>query len=541
MIKIILALIALFNLLGCSSNNHKIQTLQNFKTEQISTYSSKYLVTNYSISRGDYKTVNEILNKDLNTGDFLKIKFFSNLVSGNFNNAKIVSDIIISKEKQNPLYLLPKYILNLKKNEFEENYKTSPDNEIFFAIKKIDNLINLWTDIEANKNIFDLNQSFSNTSLHELLILENFFDNNKLKKIADFIYNNELLNQNDYLFLAGFYLRLDNLEKFNEIIKTKLSNQLDKKSITTNFLLKKDIFSQTPNLHVILSSKLYNIAIEENKTWDKSKSVQKILLETSLFLNPKMDIATYSLAEIYSSESLYDISLRKLNKITPESYYFLPASLKKLSIKKFLLKRDDYGKLLFQKIKIWPENESFLYELADYYKLRKEYKKSLKIYEKLINQFPDNERLIFLYASNLDKVNKWKQAKNLFLELLKKNPKDTYTLNYISYKLALRDEDLDYALNLIKKALTLDPENGYFLDTIGWVEFKRNNFEESVFYLEKATSLLPNNDEVLDHLGDCYLMLNRTNEAIYEWKKALKFVQDDVLRKKIQIKIKDNE
>ena len=219
MIKIILALIALFNLLGCSSNNHKIQTLQNFKTEQISTYSSKYLVTNYSISRGDYKTVNEILNKDLNTGDFLKIKFFSNLVSGNFNNAKIVSDIIISKEKQNPLYLLPKYILNLKKNEFEENYKTSPDNEIFFAIKKIDNLINLWTDIEANKNIFDLNQSFSNTSLHELLILENFFDNNKLKKIADFIYNNELLNQNDYLFLAGFYLRLDNLEKFNEIIK----------------------------------------------------------------------------------------------------------------------------------------------------------------------------------------------------------------------------------------------------------------------------------------------------------------------------------
>ena len=541
MIKIILALITLFNLLGCSSNNHKIQTLQNFKTEQISTYSSKYLVTNYSISRGDYKTVNEILNKDLNTGDLLKIKFFSNLVSGNFKNAKMVSDIIISKEKQNPLYLIPKYILNLKNNEFEENYKTSPDNEIFFAIKKIDNLINLWTDIEANKHIFDLNQSFNNTSLHELLILENFYDNNKLKKIADFIYNNELLNQNDYLFLAGFYLRLDNLEKFNEIIKTKLSNQLDKRLITTNFLLKKDIFSKTPNLHVILSSKLYNIAIEDNKAWDKSKSVQKILLETSLFLNPKMDIATYSLAEIYSSESLYDISLRKLNKITPESYYFLAASLKKLSIKKLLLKRDDYGKLLFQKIKIWPENESFLYELADYYKLRKEYKKSLKIYEKLINQFPDNERLIFLYASNLDKVNKWKQAKNLFLELLKKNPKDTYTLNYISYKLALRDEDLDYALNLIKKALTLDPENGYFLDTIGWVEFKRKNYEKSVFYLEKASTLLPNSDEVLDHLGDCYLKLNRTNEAIYEWKKALKYVQNDVLRKKIQIKIKDNE
>ena len=541
MIKIIFALIALFNLLGCSSNNHKIQILQNFKTEQISSYSSKYLVINYSISKGDYKTVNSILNKDLHNDEFLKFKFFSNLVSGNFNNANKVSNLITAEEKQNDLYFIPKYILNIKNNKFEENYKISSDNEIFFALKKVDALINLWSDIKTRRHNFDLNESFNNTSLHELLILENFYDYKELNVIADFIFNNQLLNQNDYLFLAGFYFRHGNLEKFNEIIETKLSNQLDKKLITKNFILKNDVFSQTPNLQVIMSSKLYNISIEENKTGDKYKSLQKILLETSLFLCPEMDIARYSLAEIYMSERLYDISLEKLNTINPKSYYFLAASLKKLSINKLLLERDNYGKLLFQKIKNWPENQNFLYELADYYKLKKEYKKSLKIYEKLIKQFPDNERLIFLYASNLDKVNKWKQAKNLFLELLEKNPKDTYTLNYISYKLALRNENLDYALNLIKRALTLDPENGYFLDTIGWVEFKRNNLEKSVFYLEKATSLLPNSDEVLDHLGDCYLKLNRTNEAIYEWKKALKYVQNDVLRKNIQKKIKDNE
>ena len=541
MIKVIFALIALFNLLSCTTNNHKIEILHNFKTEQISTYTSKYLVINYSISKGDYKTVNSILNKDLHNDEFLKFKFFSNLVSGNFNNANKVSKLITTEEKQNGLYLIPKYILNIKNNKFEENYKISSDNEIFFALKKLDNLINLWFYIKTNRHNFDLNKSFNNTSLHELLILENFYDNKELNVIADFIFNNQLLNQNDFLFLAGFYFRHGNLEKFNEIIETKLSNQLDKKLITKNFILKNDVFSQTPNLQVIMSSKLYNIAIEENKTGDKYKSLQKILLETSLFLCPEMDIARYSLAEVYMSDKLYDISLEKLNTINPKSYYFLAASLKKLSINKLLLERDNYGKLLFQKIKNWPENESFLYELADYYKLKKEYKKSLKIYEKLIKQFPDNERLIFLYASNLDKVNKWKQAKNFFLELLKKNPKDTYTLNYISYKLALRNENLDYALNLIKKALTLDPENGFFLDTIGWVEFKRNNLKKSVFYLEKATSLLPNSDEVLDHLGDCYLKLNRTNEAIYEWKKALKYVQNDVLRKNIQKKIKDNE
>jgi len=149
--------------------------------------------------------------------------------------------------------------------------------------------------------------------------------------------------------------------------------------------------------------------------------------------------------------------------------------------------------------------------------------------------------LLFLYASNLDKLNKWEDAKNLFLKLLKKNPEDTYTLNYISYRLSLRDEELGYALKLIKKALTLDPENGYFLDTIGWVEFKRKNFKNSVFYLEKATSILPNSAEVLDHLGDCYFKLGRKKEAIYQWKRALKYEDDNKTITRISQKITENE
>ena len=159
----------------------------------------------------------------------------------------------------------------------------------------------------------------------------------------------------------------------------------------------------------------------------------------------------------YSSEKFYDIALEKLSAISDKSYYFFPGNLKKLSIKKKFIKKDIYDKLLFQSIEIWPENESILYELADYYKSRKEYEKSLKTYKKLIKNFGENNRVLFLYASNLDKINKWEDAKNLFLKVLKKKPDDTYTLNYISYRLSVRDEELGYALELIKKALTLDP------------------------------------------------------------------------------------
>ena len=541
MIKLFLILFISTSLFGCYANKHKIQTLPYHKTEKISSYSSKYLIANYSISKGDYKTVNKILNNDFGNTELLKLRFFSNLVSGHFTTANKISNLITSDKNKNYLYLLPKYILNIKNNRIRENSTIFQDNQILYGFKNLDYLINLWFQVKESKSSFDFNKSLKNISLHELLILENFYDNTKLNKIADFIYYNNLLNPNDYLFLAGFYFRQNNLEKFKEVIKTKVSNQFNKQLITKNFLLKNDIFSQKPNLPVILSSKLYNIAINENKAGDKSKSIQKILLETSIFLCPEMDIAKYSLAEIYNSEKLPYIALEKLNTISDKSYFFLPRNLKKLSIKKKIIKRDVYNKLLFQSLEIWPENESLLYELADYYKIKKEYEKSLKTYEKLIKNFGENDRLLFLYASNLDKLNKWEDAKNLFLKLLKKNPEDTYTLNYISYRLSLRDEELGYALKLIKKALTLDPENGYFLDTIGWVEFKRKNFKNSVFYLEKATSILPNSAEVLDHLGDCYFKLGRKKEAIYQWKRALKYEDDNIIIKRISQKITENE
>ena len=82
---------------------------------------------------------------------------------------------------------------------------------------------------------------------------------------------------------------------------------------------------------------------------------------------------------------------------------------------------------------------------------------------------------------------------------------------------------LDKALGLIKKAIKIDPNNGFFLDTLGWVQYQRKNYKLAVFYLEKAVILEPNSSEIMDHLGDCYLMLGRINEAKYEWKKALQY------------------
>ena len=135
MIKIFLILFISTSLLGCYANKHKIQTLPYYKTENISSYSSKYLIANYSISKGDYRTVNEILNNDFGNTELLKLSFFSNLVSGHFTTANKISNLITSDKNKNYLYLLPKYILNIKNNRIRENSTIFQDNQIFYGLK----------------------------------------------------------------------------------------------------------------------------------------------------------------------------------------------------------------------------------------------------------------------------------------------------------------------------------------------------------------------------------------------------------------------
>ncbi len=542
MIKSVLILFVSVNLISCSIKTKQSDIPQDHYNQINNTsYIGNYLTANYSIKKGDAYTASRILNRDLDNLKLLEIKFFSNLVSGNFNAADKVSHKLRINDKINALYNLPKYILKIKNNDLREGLEVFKNQKLFFNVNDLNNLIKFWIkEKENSKN--DLSGNFNNKStIHELLILENFYNSKELIKIADLLYKNNNLSSHELLLLAGFYFRVNDFEKSKEIIKLKLPSQFDKVSIIKEFSEKNNIFKKVQKLNVILASKIYNMINGDNYRVNNSYSYQKILLEFSVFLEPKMDISKYALAEIYAFEKTYETATRILDTIPQKSFFSLPANLKKLDIIKSSSMNVEYKTLLFKMINIWPDNKFVLYKLANYYKSKSLYHKSLKIYKMILDHHDSNDRDLFLYASNLDKLGRWKEARVLFLKLLKKNPRNTFTLNYVSYKLALKNQELELALDLIKKALVIDPNNGYFLDTLGWVEYKRNNFNSAVYFLEKSVAILPRSAEVINHLGDCYFMLNRRKEAVFEWKKALKYETNRKAIKKIKEKIRQHD
>ena len=97
-------------------------------------------------------------------------------------------------------------------------------------------------------------------------------------------------------------------------------------------------------------------------------------------------------------------------------------------------------------------------------------------------------------------------------------------LNYLGYTYAERGTNLDEAEDLIKRALKFRPNDGYILDSLGWVYFKKKKFDEALIELEKAWKLAPNDPVIGEHLGDVYVKKNLWEKALKVYRRILELI-----------------
>ena len=87
---------------------------------------------------------------------------------------------------------------------------------------------------------------------------------------------------------------------------------------------------------------------------------------------------------------------------------------------------------------------------------------------------------------------------------------------------AERDIHLDEAEDYIRQALELDPDNGAYLDSRGWVSFRKGRYDDALRDLLRAAQSLTRDDPVVfEHIGDAYAKSNRIPQALEYWQKAI--------------------
>ncbi len=121
---------------------------------------------------------------------------------------------------------------------------------------------------------------------------------------------------------------------------------------------------------------------------------------------------------------------------------------------------------------------------------------------------------LFITSGDFDK------GEAMLLNLLEQEPEDPWINNDLGYLWADRDMNLEQAEEMIRKAVNQEPTNASYLDSLGWVLYKRGDLEEAVRYLEIASQIRGQDVTILDHLGDAYYRLGKVQEARDAWSKA---------------------
>ncbi|HEY1936337.1 MAG TPA: tetratricopeptide repeat protein [Candidatus Angelobacter sp.] len=187
-------------------------------------------------------------------------------------------------------------------------------------------------------------------------------------------------------------------------------------------------------------------------------------------------------------------------------------------------KADESVQLAKSVLKGGPDDRDSYIMLSQIYMRLKRWKDSedaLAQAEKLAVHPEEKEYIRFLQGSIYERQKKYDLAEQSFRQVLQQNPSNSMALNYLGYMLADRNSHLEEALNLVKKALDYDPQNGAYLDSLGWVYFKLGNYDQAEENLRRAADKSPNDPTIQDHLGELYARTNRFKLAAAHWEHAL--------------------
>jgi len=138
-----------------------------------------------------------------------------------------------------------------------------------------------------------------------------------------------------------------------------------------------------------------------------------------------------------------------------------------------------------------------------------------------IKLYPDDARLYFQLGAVFEKMKRYPEAFDALEHSIRLDPEQAHALNYLGYMYAEQNIHLDESLDLLTRAVKIRPDDGYVVDSLGWVHYKRGELDEARASLEKAVELVPNDAIIRDHLGDVYWALGRNEDAFGQWNRAL--------------------
>jgi len=253
-----------------------------------------------------------------------------------------------------------------------------------------------------------------------------------------------------------------------------------------------------------------------------------------LALTPDNDQIRLYLGQVAEQREQYDEAAEWYKEVSDQDHRFTAA----LRLAGVIRETDGVDAALDHLSQVRPDDEPQFVRLA----LTKEMvlreaddlPRAKGVLDDAVARYPDNSDLLYARGLLAAQLNRISEHERDMRALLDENPNNAHALNALGYTLADATDRIDEAFELIKKALSMRPDDPFILDSMGWVHYRMGNYDKAIEYLEKALSKR-NDAEIAAHLGEVLWVTGNTERAREIWNRAKEEQPDnDVLVETIQ-------
>ena len=527
--------------------------------KDISNYFSGVLATNdnqYEKSYSFFKSLNNLEDNHLVYPQYYQYS----LVSLNkFRDAAKYSKKLKDKKIDNFESNLISVVYQLKNKNFENAllYLKQMDSE--FQPGTIQNLLytslNTWinfnniSDLDSGLKLLDaIPENFKYIKNIQKTFAYCYFNSSRTNEMFKQLTSNPNVNYSRYNFFHSNYLISKNLEvPTKKIIKSSLEKY--PKNLILN-QLKLDFEKKHEFNNKFECNNIEEVIAEIFYIGSNALAAQNNLLASNFYLN----IAKYLNPNFVSFEALHAENFLRLqeNEKAKKIYY----AIKKKGLIYNWYASKQIASILIQQDKkkdaVISLKESFekivnptiyqLFDYAEFLKNNEKYEKSIKYYSMILTLI-DTKNVLYPQIMDgrgvaYERINQWNKAETDLLNSLNVSPDNAYVINYLAYSWIEKGKNIERALDMLKKANRLKPNDGYITDSLGWALFKLKDYKEAKHYLELAIKYMASDPVINDHYADALWMNNKKLQAGYYWRYVLKLEDtEEKLKESIEKKL----
>jgi len=271
----------------------------------------------------------------------------------------------------------------------------------------------------------------------------------------------------------------------------------------------------------------------------------QVLLRLALDLREDFTAARLLLADIQEAGKQTSAAAQTLASVPASDPLAAVVALRRASLLDSMGQEDEAARMLEALAQQFPDRPEPLIQIGDSLRRRNRFGEAVTAYDRAVARIGTPSRanwpLFYERGVALERSGQWPKAEADFEYALQLAPEQPNVLNYLGYAWVEQDHEVDRARHMIERAVEQRPNDGAFIDSLGWVQLRQGDTAEALKNLEHAVELQPEDPVINAHFGDALDAAGRHREAEFQWRRALNLKPEPEDQARIERKLRDAE